>query len=227
MSTPEKKWVKPLGIIVIIFAIIGLVFAIVAAVSAIKDTVFDKTSEKLEYQKMLVPVVMNDIDEFDDVTKAKMTQLIEVSVWAIIKSDIGTDEYTTEEGYIIIPENDVKDNFIKLFGTDVEIEHQSVYSNAFEIEYDAEKQGYKIPITGVEATYVPKVLEITKKSDTIILTVAYLSGSDWVQDEHGNIVEPDASKYVKITLREKNKSYYIGAIQPTNAPETLEEKQKK
>ncbi len=222
MSTPQKKsWAFPLGILVIIFAVVGLVVAIIAAVNGIVGLVDNSDAERKKYQTMLVPVVMNDIDEFDDVTKANMSQLIEASVWSIIKGAVNTDEYETQDDVILFPQKDVEEAFVKLFGTDVKIEHQSVYSTAFEFEYDSEKQVYKVPITGVDPTYTPKVLDMEEKSNTIILTVAYLSGSEWTQSETGEMVEPAPSKYVKITLRNKDKDYHISAIQMTGAPETM------
>lgn len=222
MSTPQKKgWALPLGIIIIIFAIVGVVVAVTAAVRGIAGVLDNSAAEKQKYQTMLVPVVMNDIDEFDDVTKANMTQLIEASVWSIIKGSVNTDEYETEDGAILFPQADVENAFVSLFGSDVTIEHQSVYSTAFEFEYDSEKQVYKVPITGVDPTYTPKVLTVDEKGNTKILTVAYLSGSEWTQAETGEMVEPNPSKYVKVTLRQKDKAYYISAIQATDAPETL------
>lgn len=222
MSAPKKKgWALPLGIVVIIFAIVGLVVTVIAAVNGIKGVVDNSAQEKETYQKMLVPVVMNDIDEFDDVTKANMSQLIEASIWSIIKSDISTDKYETEDGVLLFPQDDVEKSFTKLFGTDVKIKHQSVTSTAFQFEYDSGKQVYKVPITGVDPTYTPQVLDVSKKGNNIILTVAYVSGSDWVQSETGEMVPPDPSKYVKITLRKKDKSYFINSIQSTSAPETV------
>ncbi|MDO4832837.1 MAG: hypothetical protein Q4A45_05485 [Clostridia bacterium] len=222
MSTPKKKgWALPLGIIVIIFAVVGLIVSVIGAVNAVKGVVDNSAKEKETYQKLLIPVVMNDIDEFDDVTKANMSQLIEASVWSIIKSDISTDKYATEDGVLLFPQEDVEKAFTKLFGTDVEIKHQSVTSTAFQFEYDAGKKAYKVPITGVDPTYTPRVLDISKKGNNIILTVAYVSGSDWVQSETGEMVPPEPSKYVKITLRKKDKSYFINSIQSASAPETI------
>ncbi|MCQ2461456.1 MAG: hypothetical protein MJ115_04865 [Clostridia bacterium] len=224
MSTPKenKKWAKPLGILVILLAIVGIVFIIITIINSISaKATASKKAEMQKFQKMLVPVVMNDIDDFDDITKANMSQLIEASVWAIIKSDVTTDQYEVEDGLILYPAADVEAKFISLFGAEREIEHQTVSSAAFEFVYDEEKGVYKAPITGVDPTYTPKVLDITEKSNTVILTVAYLSGSGFEQAENGDIVEPTPSKYVKVTLREKGKAYYISAIQPTSAPETL------
>lgn len=225
MSMPKagKPWALPLGIIIIIFAVVGIIVSVKAGVSGIIGLIDNSDEEKQKYQTMLVPVVMNDIDEFDDVTKANMGQLIEASIWSIIKSDVNTGEYKTDGDKILFPQADVETEFAKLFGTDVTVSHQSVYSTAFEFEYDSSTQVYKVPITGVDATYTPKVLDIEEKSNTLILTVAYLSGSEWVQSDNGDIIEPTPSKYVKVTLRQKDKSYYISAIQATDAPEVAKD----
>lgn len=220
-KTKEKKkksqsYALPLGIIVIIFAVIGFAFALYFAVTGLIN-LFDNTdAQKEKYQKMLVPVVMNDIDEFDDVTKADMAQLIEASIWSIIKSDVDTDQYEMDGDNILFPEADVEAAFVTLFGTDAKIKHQTVYTTAFNFEYDSEKKAYKVPITGVDPTYTPKVLDISEKSNTVILTVAYLSGSEWTQSANGDLVPPTPSKYVKITLRKKDKAYYVSAIQATD-----------
>lgn len=224
MSTPKqnKKWAKPLGLLVILLAIVGIIFIIITIVNSITAKAESKKKTEMQnFQKMLVPVVMNDIDDFDDITKADMSQLIEASVWAIIKGDVATDQYEVEDGLILYPATEVEAKFVSLFGAERDIEHKTVSSAGFEFTYDEEKGAYKAPITGVDPTYTPRVIDITEKSNTVILTVAYLSGSGFEQAENGDIVEPTPSKYVKVTLRQKGKGYYISAIQPTSAPETL------
>ena len=70
--------------------------------------------------------------------------------------------------------------------------------------------------------YTPKVTEIDKTSNTIVLTVGYLAGEAWAQDSAGNFIQPEPSKYVKITLRENDNGYYISAMQAKDAPENAE-----
>lgn len=224
MSTPKqnKKWAKPLGLLVILLAIVGVVFIIITIVNSIvSKSAAKKEATMLKYQSMLAPVVMNDIDDFDDITKANMSQLIEASVWSIIKNDVATDEYQTEDGMILFPADKIEAEYTRLFGSERAIEHQTVTSIGFEFQYDGDRGVYKAPITGVDPTYTPKVLDMSKKSNTIVLTVAYLSGTGWTQADNGDMVAPTPSKYVRVTLRQKDKATYISAIQPTSAPETM------
>ncbi|MEG1179736.1 MAG: hypothetical protein RSD42_04950, partial [Oscillospiraceae bacterium] len=150
-----------------------------------------------------------------------MGQLLDSTIWSLLKKNVETDKYEYVEDKLIIPQKDVEEQFVKLFGTDVKPVHQTVDGSEYQFEYDKALQGYKIPIFGMENTYTPKVLDIEKKSSTIVLTVGYISGSEWKQDEHGKMIEPDPSKYVKITLRTKGDSYFVSAIQATDAPEKI------
>ena len=69
-------------------------------------------------------------------------------------------------------------------------------------------------------TYTPRVVDLDKTNNSIVLTVAYLGGDQWAQDSEGNMVAPEPDKYMKVTLREKDGSYYISALQNTATPET-------
>ena len=69
-------------------------------------------------------------------------------------------------------------------------------------------------------TYTPKVVDVDKSGNTIVLTVGYLGGDQWAQDAEGNMVAPEPDKYMKVTLRERDGAYYISALQSTLPPET-------
>ena len=95
-NSPKKKkrkrahpWAFPLGLLMAVLSITGLVTILVAGVNGI-SSVKDKIDNIEKYNTMLTPVVMNDPSVFDDISKADMSQLIDISVWAIIKR-WGTD----------------------------------------------------------------------------------------------------------------------------------------
>lgn len=219
----EGRFVKPLGALTFIFAIIGLAAVIALIAIGIDKAVVNSNAKKADaYQEFLTPVVMNDPDSFDDISKANMSQLVDISIWGIVKDGVDTESYQYEDGKLLLPQADVEKEFKKLFGNDIKIVHQTVSGSAYEFEYDSSAKVYKLPITGIDAAYTPKVVKIEKKRSSVVLTVAYLSGSEWEQAANGDMIEPSASKYVKITLRfNEDKSYYISAIQDTDAPETV------
>lgn len=214
-----RRWAFPLGLLIAVLALVGAVTVIAAGVGAAKNAV-QKSRNFDEYNKMLTPVVMNDPDAFDDITNANPEQLIDIAIWSILKSDLAPDRYEYGESGMIIPEADVTASFEKLFGTEIRPTHGTVEGYGYEFTYDASKQTYTIPLTGIVPTYTPRVVDLDKTNNSIVLTVAYLGGDQWAQDSEGNMVAPEPDKYMKVTLREKDGSYYISALQNTATPET-------
>lgn len=215
----SRRWAFPVGLLITILAVVGLVTVIVAGVGATQKAI-NKAKNIDEYNTLLTPVVMNDPDTFDDITKANQSQLIDISIWSILKSNPSPDKYEYSDSGMVIPEADVTAEYQKLFGTEVPPVHATVNGFGYEFTYDAAKRTYTIPLTGVVPTFTPDVVNVQKKSDTIILTVGYLAGDLWAQNEEGDMVAPEPDKYMKVTLREKDGAYYISALQATSAPET-------
>lgn len=215
----RNKAAMPVGIVVIIFAVIGLA-AVIAGIIFGVGKLTDQSAKKSEYESFITPVIMFDPDPFDDVTKGNQEQLINAAIWALLKSDLDTSVYATDDGNLSIPQADVEKYFSKLFGPEAKPEHRSVTGLGYEFSYDSAKQVYIVPITGVEPIYTPRVFEISKKGNTVELLVGYLGSSQWAQAENGDMVEPEPDKYVTVVLRESADGYYVSAIRSTNAPET-------
>lgn len=214
----SHKFAFPIGCIIALLAAIGLVTVVISAVNGI-DSAVQKAKNYSEYEKILTPVVLIDPDTFDDVTKADMSQLIEISIWSLLKSDIDPDTFESTENGLSIPKSAVEEEFIELFGTEITPVHATIDGYGLEFQYDAKTEIYTVPLTGVTPIYTPKVVDKTTSSDTVVLTVACLAGDAWEQGENGDMIEPTPDKYIKITLREKDENLYISAIQSTTTPE--------
>lgn len=212
------KLAFPIGMLVTILAAIGLVTVIVSAVNGV-DNAIDKGKKFEEYEKMLTPVVLIAPDTFDDITKADMSQLVEISIWSLLKSDISPDKYESSGDGLLIPKEDIEAEFIKLFGTEVTPVHATIEGYGMDFVFDSAKGTYTVPLTGVTPLYTPDVIEKTTLPNSIVLTVACLAGDGWEQGENGEMKAPIPDKHLKITLREKDGAYYISAIQNTSTPE--------
>ncbi len=212
------KAAAPVGTIVMILALIGLATVIVLAVFGVKN-IINKNKDYTDYNKLLTPVVLIDPKGFDDVTKADSSELVEMSIWAILKSDIAPDTYESGDGGIIIPQKDVEKSFKKLFGAEVKPAHATVEGYDYEFTYDADAKTYTIPITSIIPIYTPKVVSAKKSADTVVLTVALYAGESWEQGADGKMIEPTPDKYIKVTLREIDGAMVISAIQNTTTPE--------
>lgn len=211
------------GAIVIVLVAAGLISIIGSAAKKISSSKQPKNYE--QYESFISPLVMNDPDTFDDVSKANQEQLIAISIWSILDSDPEPDKYEYADGDMMIPQSEVEQSFRTLFGSDVKIVHTTVDGGGIEFQYSEKKKCYLIPITGITPIYTPKVIKAEEKSGSVVLTVGYLAGEDWVMDENGDMTAPEPSKYVRITLRNNSDgTYYISALQSLDASEAISKK---
>ncbi|HZJ78463.1 MAG TPA: hypothetical protein VFD52_06685 [Clostridia bacterium] len=221
------RWAFPLGLLIIALAIVGAVRAVTWGVDKIGQLT-DDSAAKTEYESFLTPVVMNDPDAFDDISKANMAQLIDITVWSLLNSgDSSPNEYELYEGEatgLLVPKGDIESEFERLFGKDIKPDHSKSSGSSYDFVYNFSLESYIIPLTGVVPAYTPKVYKIDTKGSSVILTVGYLSSNDWAQDQQGNFIEPDPGKYMKITLRKSADTYYLSAIQATDASDIIYEK---
>ncbi len=217
-SKSGHKLAFPVGLVVVLLAAIGFVTVVVAGVNGL-DTVIEKTKNYEEYEKILTPVVLIDPDTFDDITKADMSQLMEISLWSLLKNDVTPNTFTSNENGLIIPRTEVEKEFVELFGTEITPLHSTIEGYGIDFTYDNISETYSVPLTGVTPIYTPDVIDISKTTDTVVLTVACLSGDAWEQGENGEMIAPTPDKYIKITLRENEDNLFISAIQNTTAPE--------
>ncbi len=219
----KNKAALPIGIIVIILAVIGLISVITTVVRIIGDTA-DDTAAKARYEEWLKPVVMFDPDTFDDLTMADKSQLLYSAVWALLQDENGMSKYPYSQGEtvgILVPQADIEKAFISLYGNEIDLAslHSSIDMSGYDITYDAAQKSYILPITGVEAAYIPRVISIEKQGTSTILNVGYISGRAWADIEDGEYTAPEPDKYMRITLRERNGSDYISSIQSADSQE--------
>lgn len=214
----EKKENKLLnyavGAVVIFLVITGIVSIFSSGASKIKEIRQNSRAEKYAYyEEFITPVLMNDPDTFDDVSLADQSQLIAISIWSILSENIEPDKYEYAEDGMLMPEKEVEEAFRKLFGEETKLSHRSV-DGGVEFKYSEKKKCYIIPITGITPIYTPDVLDAEEKTNSVVLTVGYLASVDYRQDAEGNMVPPEPSKYVKVTLRKgQSGEYYVAAIQ--------------
>ncbi len=221
----KNRLAFPIGIVAGVLAVIGLITVIKFSADTINNLT-DNASEKSEYEKMLTPVVMFDPDPFDDLTQADVSQLLNSAVWALLMSEDGADKYPYSEGEnigIVVPQTDIEQFFISLFGTEIDIAslHSSIDMSEYDITYDAALKSYILPITGIESAYTPKVYEIEKQGSSLILSVGYIVNKAWVQISDGEYAAPEPDKYMKITLRERDGGMYVSSIQAVDGQEVI------
>lgn len=213
-----------LGLVLILFALFGMYEAGHLAVDKITG-LREGSAKRAEYESFLKPFVVVDPAPFDDVSGAQQTDLLDAAISALIYESDKMNTYEVFEGEVtglLVPQADVEQYFKKLFGNEVQMQHQSVSGSFYNVIYNSERKSYIIPITSVDPLYTPKVYDMEKTGSSVTLTVGYIIGSEWAQIERGNYTAPEPAKYMKITLREDADGYHIGSLRSSEAVDTAE-----
>ncbi len=204
------------GLTVVILTVIGFISVIDFVSDKIHSTANKSKQEQLQvYEDFISPVIMNDPDTFDDITKADLQQLLSIAIWSVIDTGADPEKYEYTDDGMLIPQKEVEDEFLSLFGSEVTLGHSTVDGgDGVTFKYSKKKQCYIIPITGIMPIYLPDVTQADEKDNSVVLTVGYLASADWVQDSDGNMVPPEPGKYMKITLgKNTDGSFFVKAIQ--------------
>ena len=201
------------GALLVLFVAIG-VFSTVRFFTGKAQHLSIRGRQFEQYRVMLRPVVMNDPSAFDDVTLANENELLSIAIWNILMQDPDPDNYEFVEGEMLLPKAEVEESLHTLFGADVAVSHKTVDGGGVSFGYSEKKNCYTIPITGITPLYTPQIENIEMKNERVLLTVGYLSGEDFTQNEKGEIVTPEPAKRMLVTLRRgKDDRFFISALQ--------------
>jgi hypothetical protein len=209
----------PLGVLLVLLAIVGVVFLAITAGKGIKQQT-EPPKEYVAYAAFLKNIILNDTDPFDSVDKTEPEQLIDICLWNILSQDnADAKPYNfpqQDDGSLKVPQAAVEEEFFKLFGVKGPSVHETVNGADYEFIYDAESKAYLVPVTGILSIYLPKVRSATKISGDIILTVDYIGTNDWqIEDFNtdGTAAVPEPTKTMEITLHQTDTGYILRKIQ--------------
>lgn len=211
------------GIVVILFALIG-VFATVSGAVRFISTRKEAKQQQLcdKYTTFMIPIAAIDPDGFDDISKASPEELVRIAVWRIIGFDMQPGTYDYANGELRIPASEVEAAFASYFGTQAVIRHQTVTGYGYEFAYQPSDNAYYIPLTTILPVYTPKVVSVESKGGSTVITCGLVDSDLWMQDsETGEIRNPEPDKYIRVTLRGTGNGAYVSSIQSLGKPETV------
>ena len=198
-----------------LYTIFGIVFAVLACVGLITviataGRLFGKftsgDSKKTGFADVVYPVVIMDIESFDEPSQLTSDQVITAAIWSMIMSDGTLDQYEKTFDVVRVPAVDVESYAVKLFGDDLpELTHTTVGPAESRFYYNEEKESYNIPLTPVTFTYSPEIKSVTKSGSEYTLVVDYI-------DELPEWLPKTSSKSVQFTLAETSEGYRIKAM---------------
>lgn len=223
-STVKKKTKASdfiIGLVITALAVTG----IVSIVSACRNRIAEKKeaarqAEYESYMPYLIPAAGIDVTPFDDISSAPMSELIEMSVWAVLNGEMNPADYEYADGNLVISTAKTDAMFAYLFGNQITPVNQTVEGYGYEFTFDSAKSAYYIPLTTITPVYTPDISSVENKGSATTITCGFINSSAWSQSTStGAMVTPAPDKFIRITLRSSGKSVYISAVQSANAPE--------
>ncbi|SDO07996.1 hypothetical protein [Acetanaerobacterium elongatum] len=208
----------PIGLVLLLLCGIGLVTLVLGGI-ALGQSFINNDKEKAKFEKFLLPVVMYDPPAFESVTTLDQAMLLQTSMWAAILNNDDAKWAKDDLGFAQIPASELDVQAAKLYGTAVKLEHQSFGDFETNYVYNADTKTYSVPPAATTQVYTPKVTNITKKGDEVILRVGYVPpGSVWEIDDNGNRKQPDPDKYLEYHLQKSETGYIIVSLKYIDNP---------
>lgn len=213
--TLEKKKKKRgpfiAGLLVLALAIVGVVSIIMSVVSFV-DSRNDKAAEYAKYADYLTWVVGVDPDPFSDITKANKDALRNIAICTLLRDDVKTGAYNVTEKGLEVPAADVEEFYNNMFGNENPIVHASVVGYGYEFTYDAAKNIYLVPLTGVTPPFTVRIESVDKTGGFIVLRVGYVSTNNIEVAPDGTVQAAQPDKYADITLKETDNGYNLISV---------------
>lgn len=159
------------GLLIIVFAVVGAVNTVIAISGGI-GRIANQTDLKEEFALYLYPVVATDPPSFEDASTLTQSTIIKIAVSKILLTG-DTSNYETDTGVMYIPEFDVETAAKNVFGSSIEVKHQTVGHVQDLATYNSEKKVYIVADTNRIPNYYPVVSKISNVGETYTLTVDY------------------------------------------------------
>ena len=199
------------GAIVVVLALIGLLTVVSSCIN-LAGRLLDNSAEKEEFEQILFPVVMFDPGSIESPTDLDELVLLRSSIWAAFVSNM--EKYPLDSSNrITVAKSDVDVACAKLFGPDIQLEHQSFsdYMNTY--FFDEERGAYLAPMDASSILYTPQVEEISHSGVIYTLRVGYMeSGNEWLKSLQGRDYEPTPDKYMIYTLKKVDDHFQLVSV---------------
>ena len=164
-----------LGAVALVLVVIGLFTVLNWCVGALRAAL-DDSDRRERFADRVYGLVMFDVLPFDDVSQVDSTVFRQAAIWGTVyqaQKDGTLDDYDrdTETGSLILPQLEIDTYLTNLLGPDYPLEEGSFETEEFIYNYDADRQGYLVPVTGAVGLYTPEVEKIWTQSGKTYVTV--------------------------------------------------------
>lgn len=208
-----------LGAVALVLVVIGLFTVLNWCVAALRAAL-DDSDRRERFADRVYGLVMFDVLPFDDVSSVDSSVFRQAAIWGTVyqaQKDGTLDDYErdTETGSLILPQLEVDTYLTNLLGPDYPLEEGSFETEEFIYNYDADRQGYLVPVTGAVGLYTPEVEKIWTQSGKTYVTVGYIPTISNSSTGELSLTAPtEPTKYMDFVFsRGENRQWYLTALQ--------------
>ena len=208
-----------LGAVALVLVVIGLFTVLNWCVGALRAAL-DDSDRRERYADRVYGLVMFDVLPFDDVSQVDSSVFRQAAIWGTVyqaQKDGTLDDYErdTETGSLILPQLEIDTYLTNLLGPDYPLEEGSFETEEFIYNYDADRQGYLVPVTGAVGLYTPEVEKIWTQSGKTYVTVGYIPTISNSSTGELSLTAPtEPTKYMDFVFsRGENRQWYLTALQ--------------
>ncbi len=211
VSEPEhpNKFYLVFAIFVIIMSVIGVVSSVNFCTKIISD-IANRTDLKNELTLFLYPIVSVDPPDCDTVEDVPSTIIVESATWKIILTGDNTNYEKLYNTYMYVPAIDVEFAVRSIFGSSVDIVHQTVGTMDIMFTYIEDMNSYLVPINPHYTAYSPRITDLTNIGELYTVTVEYIPPSALAVE--GIDFEVSATKTMVYTLSKSKNSAVLHSI---------------
>lgn len=205
--TKREIRIAILGVLTSFFVVVGVIASVRFVVDTTKNIV-DSTELKEELAYAVFPLVIVDAPEFDSPESLDSSVIIASSIWRLIlDADMGT--YIKDDvGGITVPDADVEYYVRELYGSSVQIIHQTIPDASVEMSYSADSKSYLVESTPVLLPYTPRVDEVQRSGDIYTIRVNYIL-PDVTWNLSGAYRNEVVEKVMQFTLKKADGHYQV------------------
>lgn len=208
-----------LGAVALVLVVIGLFTVLNWCVGALRAAL-DDSDRRERFADRVYGLVMFDVLPFDDVSQVDSSVFRQAAIWGTVyqaQKDGTLDDYDrdTETGSLILPQLEIDTYLTNLLGPDYPLEEGSFETEEFVYNYDADRQGYLVPVTGAVGLYTPEVEKIWTQSGKTYVTVGYIPTISNSSTGELSLTAPtEPTKYMDFVFsRGENRQWYLTALQ--------------
>lgn len=204
----KNKMSVLIGGVILFFAIIGIIASSIFTVNIFIDIATSK-SQKIEFEKFITPLVALDPPPFETIDKLDSKTILMAGTWGLIMQGDKSNYQIDEFGYMVVPQADIEAQCVKLFGTGLTFEHQTIGDTEFGAIYNSDIKSYIVSSNPQGSPYTPRVAKINKNKDIYELNVEYLSPSLFWQRDEVKFEQVPSKKSMTYVLKKTGINEYI------------------